>query len=154
MCPDSYINYLGFVFQFYLQDTKSSNGTFVNSQRLSKGSEESVPHELYSGDIVQFGVDVMENSRRGKTLPLPHDSLSQGPHVLSGLHASATARVISRRWLGCSPNQYTVYMCRVQNLRGKCNLYSNSPIQGVRYFNVITLLVTQGYSTRVCIAQR
>lgn len=54
------------MFQFYLQDTKSSNGTFVNNQRLSKGAEESVPHEIFSGDIIQFGVDVMENSRRGK----------------------------------------------------------------------------------------
>ena len=52
-------------FQFYLQDTKSSNGTFVNNQRLSKGSEESAPREVCSGDIVQFGVDVMENSRKG-----------------------------------------------------------------------------------------
>jgi hypothetical protein len=37
----------------------------VNNQRLSKGSEESVPREVCSGDIVQFGVDVMENSRKG-----------------------------------------------------------------------------------------
>lgn len=50
--------------KFYLQDTKSSNGTFVNHQRLSKGSEESPPREVFSGDIIQFGVDVMENSRR------------------------------------------------------------------------------------------
>ncbi|XP_063597589.1 sarcolemmal membrane-associated protein-like isoform X2 [Penaeus indicus] len=50
--------------KFYLQDTKSSNGTFVNNQRLSKGSEESAPREVCSGDIVQFGVDVMENSRK------------------------------------------------------------------------------------------
>ncbi len=50
--------------KFYLQDTKSSNGTFVNNQRLSKGSEESLPREVCSGDILQFGVDVMENSRK------------------------------------------------------------------------------------------
>ncbi|GLH11067.1 Uncharacterized protein GBIM_15914 [Gryllus bimaculatus] len=50
--------------KFYLQDTKSSNGTFVNNQRLSKGSEESPPREVCSGDIVQFGVDVMENARK------------------------------------------------------------------------------------------
>lgn len=49
---------------FYLQDTKSSNGTFVNSSRLSKGSEESPATEICSGDIIQFGVDVMENSRK------------------------------------------------------------------------------------------
>ncbi len=59
------INTLHILFQFYLQDTKSSNGTFINNQRLSKGSEESPPRELFSGDIVQFGVDVMENSRKG-----------------------------------------------------------------------------------------
>merc|ERR1719507_338420 len=39
--------------KFYLQDTKSS-----------KGSEESPPREVCSGDILQFGVDVMENSRK------------------------------------------------------------------------------------------
>lgn len=50
--------------KFYLQDTKSSNGTFVNSQRLSKSGEESSPREVYSGDIVQFGVDVLENARK------------------------------------------------------------------------------------------
>ena len=38
----------------------------MNNQRLSKGSEESPPREICSGDIIQFGVDVMENSRRGK----------------------------------------------------------------------------------------
>uniref|UniRef100_A0A3B3RSK4 Sarcolemmal membrane-associated protein n=1 Tax=Paramormyrops kingsleyae TaxID=1676925 RepID=A0A3B3RSK4_9TELE len=50
--------------KFYLQDTKSSNGTFVNSQRLSRGSEESPPCEVLSGDVVQFGVDVTENTRK------------------------------------------------------------------------------------------
>ncbi|XP_067360677.1 sarcolemma associated protein a isoform X1 [Channa argus] len=50
--------------KFYLQDTKSSNGTFVNSQRLSRGSEESPPCEVLSGDIIQFGVDVTENTRK------------------------------------------------------------------------------------------
>ncbi|ODN02007.1 Sarcolemmal membrane-associated protein, partial [Orchesella cincta] len=53
-----------YCFQFYLQDTKSSNGTFVNNQRLSKSSEESAPRELCSGDIVQFGVDVMEVNKK------------------------------------------------------------------------------------------
>ncbi|CAG0915157.1 unnamed protein product [Notodromas monacha] len=50
--------------KFYLKDVKSSNGTFVNNQRLSKGSEESAPREICSGDIVQFGVDVVENTKR------------------------------------------------------------------------------------------
>ncbi|CAK8692884.1 unnamed protein product [Clavelina lepadiformis] len=50
--------------KFYLQDTKSSNGTFVNNQRLSKASEESPAIELNSCDVVQFGVDVVDNARK------------------------------------------------------------------------------------------
>lgn len=49
--------------KFFLQDTKSSNGTFVNNHRLSKSGEESKPQEVFSNDVVQFGVDVIENSK-------------------------------------------------------------------------------------------
>lgn len=38
--------------------------------RLSKGSEESEPKEIKSGDIVQFGVDVVENSKKGLPISL------------------------------------------------------------------------------------
>ncbi|XP_072396077.1 uncharacterized protein Slmap isoform X1 [Diabrotica undecimpunctata] len=47
--------------KFFLQDTKSSNGTFVNNSRLLADNGH---HELSSGDIVQFGVDVIENNRK------------------------------------------------------------------------------------------
>ncbi|XP_062564077.1 sarcolemmal membrane-associated protein-like isoform X2 [Armigeres subalbatus] len=50
--------------KFYIKDTGSSNGTFINNVRLSQTSTESEPYEVSSGDIVQFGVDVMENTRR------------------------------------------------------------------------------------------
>ena len=49
--------------QFYIKDTKSSNGTFVNDRRLSRSGEESAQYELKSGDIVQFGVNVEGPSR-------------------------------------------------------------------------------------------
>lgn len=64
--PDILLYFFCLFLQFYLQDTKSSNGTFINSQRLSRGSEESPPCEIMSGDIIQFGVDVTENTRKGK----------------------------------------------------------------------------------------
>ena len=54
-----------FLLQFLLQDTKSSNGTFINNIRLSQGAEESQPYELKSGDTIQFGVDVVESSKNG-----------------------------------------------------------------------------------------
>ncbi|KAF7994887.1 hypothetical protein HCN44_004359 [Aphidius gifuensis] len=50
--------------KFYLQDTGSSNGTFVNNQRLSTTGSESKAKEVCSGDIVQFGVDVIESTKK------------------------------------------------------------------------------------------
>lgn len=50
--------------QFYIKDTKSSNGTFVNENRLSPSGEESGSVELKSRDILQFGVNV-NVERRG-----------------------------------------------------------------------------------------
>ena len=50
--------------KFYLQDTKSSNGTFLNGNRLGKSNEDSAPFDLNSGDIIQFGVDVTENTKK------------------------------------------------------------------------------------------
>ena len=46
------------ILQFYIKDTKSSNGTFVNESRLSPSGEESGSIELKSRDILQFGVNV------------------------------------------------------------------------------------------------
>ncbi|KAJ2848275.1 hypothetical protein J3B02_003987, partial [Coemansia erecta] len=43
--------------QFYIKDTKSSSGTFLNHIRLSPPSVESRPHPLHDGDILQLGVD-------------------------------------------------------------------------------------------------
>ncbi|CAD6228433.1 GSCOCG00012038001-RA-CDS [Cotesia congregata] len=50
--------------KFFLQDTRSSNGTFVNNQRLSATGSESAAKEVCSGDIVQFGVDVVESTKK------------------------------------------------------------------------------------------
>ncbi|CAG8799290.1 1058_t:CDS:2, partial [Cetraspora pellucida] len=43
--------------KFYIRDTKSSSGTFLNHVRLSPPSSESKPFELNDGDVVQLGVD-------------------------------------------------------------------------------------------------
>ncbi|XP_055923318.1 sarcolemmal membrane-associated protein [Eupeodes corollae] len=46
--------------KFYVKDTKSSNGTFINDRKINS----SEPVELNFGDVVKFGVEVMENSRK------------------------------------------------------------------------------------------
>jgi pSer/pThr/pTyr-binding forkhead associated (FHA) protein len=43
--------------KFYIKDTKSSSGTFLNELRLSPAGLESTPHQIKDGDIVQLGVD-------------------------------------------------------------------------------------------------
>ncbi|EIN05625.1 SMAD/FHA domain-containing protein [Punctularia strigosozonata HHB-11173 SS5] len=43
--------------KFYIKDTKSSSGTFLNHVRLSAAGAESQRYELRDGDILQLGVD-------------------------------------------------------------------------------------------------
>ncbi|KIL60360.1 hypothetical protein M378DRAFT_923051 [Amanita muscaria Koide BX008] len=43
--------------KFFIKDTKSSSGTFLNHMRLSPANQESRPHQLKDGDILQLGVD-------------------------------------------------------------------------------------------------
>jgi E3 ubiquitin-protein ligase DMA1/2 len=43
--------------KFYIRDTKSSSGTFLNHVRLSPAGAESARHQLRDGDILQLGVD-------------------------------------------------------------------------------------------------
>ncbi|KAF9404599.1 hypothetical protein BGZ94_004059 [Podila epigama] len=43
--------------KFYIRDTKSSSGTFLNHTRLSPPGVESKPAQLKDGDVVQLGVD-------------------------------------------------------------------------------------------------
>ncbi|KAI8589744.1 SMAD/FHA domain-containing protein [Geranomyces variabilis] len=42
----------------WVKDVKSSNGTFLNGKRLSDDNVESEPHELNSGDRLEFGLDI------------------------------------------------------------------------------------------------
>ncbi|THD26512.1 hypothetical protein D915_002763 [Fasciola hepatica] len=47
--------------KFWLRDTNSSNGTFVNNTRVhKKAGEDFSDREIFSGDIIRFGVDVVE----------------------------------------------------------------------------------------------
>ncbi|CAO1629364.1 unnamed protein product [Parajaminaea phylloscopi] len=43
--------------KFFIRDTKSSSGTFLNHIRLSAPNVESKPHAIKDGDILQLGVD-------------------------------------------------------------------------------------------------
>ncbi|KAF9524321.1 hypothetical protein CPB83DRAFT_861384 [Crepidotus variabilis] len=45
--------------KIYIKDVRSSNGTFINGERLSTEGQESEPFELKSDDIVEFGIDIV-----------------------------------------------------------------------------------------------
>ncbi|KAG5653877.1 hypothetical protein H0H81_009699 [Sphagnurus paluster] len=45
--------------KIFIKDVKSSNGTFINGERLSIEGQESEPFELKSDDIVEFGIDIV-----------------------------------------------------------------------------------------------
>ncbi|KAI8910112.1 SMAD/FHA domain-containing protein [Gorgonomyces haynaldii] len=48
--------------QVMIQDVGSSNGTFINGTRLSEDGQQSNPCQLNSGDILEFGLDIKDES--------------------------------------------------------------------------------------------
>lgn len=50
--------------KIWIRDIKSSNGTFVNSQRLSLENEESDPHELREQDKLELGIDIIGDDQK------------------------------------------------------------------------------------------
>lgn len=43
---------------------KSSNGTFVNGQRLSLENKDSEPHELREQDMLELGIDIVSEDQK------------------------------------------------------------------------------------------
>ncbi|KZV75862.1 hypothetical protein PENSPDRAFT_599173, partial [Peniophora sp. CONT] len=50
--------------KIFIQDIKSSNGTFLNSMRLSPKGTESKPFQVKTGDILTFGSDIVGKDRK------------------------------------------------------------------------------------------
>ncbi|KAH8692954.1 putative cytoplasm to vacuole targeting Vps64 [Talaromyces proteolyticus] len=50
--------------KIWIRDVKSSNGTFVNGQRLSPESRESEPHELRENDSLELGIDIVSEDQK------------------------------------------------------------------------------------------
>uniref|UniRef100_A0A0W0G2F6 FHA domain-containing protein n=1 Tax=Moniliophthora roreri TaxID=221103 RepID=A0A0W0G2F6_MONRR len=45
--------------KIFIRDTESSNGTWLNGERLSPEGVESDPYELKSDDIIEMGIDII-----------------------------------------------------------------------------------------------
>ncbi|KAJ4286246.1 hypothetical protein N0V90_013280 [Kalmusia sp. IMI 367209] len=50
--------------KIWIRDVKSSNGTFVNGQRLSQENRDSDPHELREQDMLELGIDIVSEDQK------------------------------------------------------------------------------------------
>ncbi|BGP20026.1 hypothetical protein JCM10213_000592 [Rhodosporidiobolus nylandii] len=78
--------------QVFIKDVKSSNGTFINGERLSPESSESDVFELHTDDIVEFGIDILTDD----TKTIVHHKVAAKVHlVLNADDAVASSREIN-----------------------------------------------------------
>ncbi|KAF8171678.1 hypothetical protein BJ912DRAFT_860437 [Pholiota molesta] len=75
--------------KIFIKDVKSSNGTFINGERLSSEAHESDPFELKSDDIVEFGIDIVGEDN--KTI-IHHKVAARVVCVFSEQDAAVAAR--------------------------------------------------------------
>ncbi|KAI0254610.1 hypothetical protein BJV78DRAFT_1338898 [Lactifluus subvellereus] len=80
--------------KIYIKDVKSSNGTFINGERLSAEGAESEPFELKTGDIVEFGIDIVGEDN--KTI-VHHKVAARVVCVLTEQEAQFAARAESHQ---------------------------------------------------------
>lgn len=50
--------------QIWIRDVKSSNGTFINGQRLSQENKDSDPKEVSDGDSLELGIDIVSEDQK------------------------------------------------------------------------------------------
>lgn len=50
--------------KIWIRDVKSSNGTFVNGQRLSPENRDSEPHEIREQDTLELGIDIVSEDQK------------------------------------------------------------------------------------------
>ncbi|KAK2464070.1 hypothetical protein APHAL10511_003900 [Amanita phalloides] len=85
--------------KFFIKDTKSSSGTFLNHIRLSPANQESRPHQLKDGDILQLGVDYQggaEDIYKSVKIRVENLAAVVGPNVQAALPTVANGKVATR----------------------------------------------------------
>ncbi|GAA6039391.1 hypothetical protein JCM8097_002832 [Rhodosporidiobolus ruineniae] len=86
----------------FIKDVKSSNGTFINGERLSPESSESDVFELHTDDVVEFGIDILTDD----TKTIVHHKVAAKVHlVLNADDALASSREINNWYRSASAEQ-------------------------------------------------
>ncbi|KAG8925329.1 hypothetical protein FRC02_009770 [Tulasnella sp. 418] len=85
--------------KFFLKDTKSSSGTFINHMRLSPPGQESLAHLLKDGDVIQLGVDYQGGTEEMYRCVKIKVEVGQGREWQGGANAFNTAALKQLRTL-------------------------------------------------------
>ncbi|UPX13675.1 uncharacterized protein EKO05_0004174 [Ascochyta rabiei] len=110
--------------KIWIRDVKSSNGTFVNGQRLSQENRDSDPHELREQDMLELGIDIVSEDQ--KTI-VHHKVAARVEHA--GIYARSSHDVLDLNFGEVEANQ-------MQNMMGPggqqqlANMRGRTPSQG------------------------
>ncbi|GAA5903757.1 hypothetical protein JCM8208_006569 [Rhodotorula glutinis] len=91
--------------KFFIRDTKSSSGTFLNHIRLSSPNVESRPFALKDGDVLQLGVDYQGGTEEIYRCVKMRVELNRGWQ--RGANSFNTAALAQLRALGATPDAGT-----------------------------------------------
>jgi hypothetical protein len=108
--------------KIWIRDVKSSNGTFVNGQRLSQENRDSDPHELNAGDMLELGIDIVSEDQ--KTI-VHHKVAARVEHA--GIYSGTSGNIMDLNFGEMENSQ-------MQNMIGpgaqQSNMRSRTPSQG------------------------
>jgi pSer/pThr/pTyr-binding forkhead associated (FHA) protein len=105
--------------KIWIRDVKSSNGTFVNGQRLSQENRDSDPHELREQDMLELGIDIVSEDQ--KTI-VHHKVAARVEHA--GIYARSPNDSLDMSFGEMDGNQMVNMMGangqqQMQNMRGR-----------------------------------
>ncbi|KAG8851318.1 hypothetical protein FRB96_009383 [Tulasnella sp. 330] len=105
---------------FFLKDTKSSSGTFINHMRLSPPGQESVAHILKDGDVIQLGVDYQGGTEEMYRCVKIKVEVGQGREWQGGANAFNTAALKQLRTLQAGEGSETSKAGPLKKSVGDC----------------------------------
>jgi pSer/pThr/pTyr-binding forkhead associated (FHA) protein len=105
--------------KIWIRDVKSSNGTFVNGQRLSQENRDSDPHELREQDMLELGIDIVSEDQKSI---VHHKVAARVEHA--GIYANLGTSVMDLNFSELENQQVPNVMGsanqqQIQNMRGR-----------------------------------
>nr|XP_019008276.1 uncharacterized protein I206_06831 [Kwoniella pini CBS 10737]OCF47057.1 hypothetical protein I206_06831 [Kwoniella pini CBS 10737] len=114
--------------KIFIKDVRSSNGTFINGERLSPESVESEPFELKNEDQVEFGIDIVSEDNR----TIVHHKVAAKVYCVFGPEDAALIRRMPPQQNGHANNQLSQMGPSIMSSGGKSS--------GLSFDHVLTKL--------------